>query len=104
MKQVLKAAVLLGALLGAGLSVPGHAATDVKKPQAVAKKDGSKDVAAAKLGSRKAVASKSNTMTSPRRATSARRSVFTGDLAWHSAERKTEKSRSPSSRRSTCCR
>ncbi len=57
MKQVLKAAVLLGALLGVGLSVPGHAATDVKKPQAVAKKDGSKDVAAAKLGSRKAVAS-----------------------------------------------
>ena len=48
MKQILKAAVLLGALLGYGLGAPVHAATDAKKPPAVAKKSGSKDVAVGK--------------------------------------------------------
>jgi len=48
MKQILKAAVLLGALLGYGLGAPVHAATDAKKPPVAAKKSGSKDVAAGK--------------------------------------------------------
>ncbi len=48
MKQVFKVAVLLGALLGYGLGAPVHAATDAKKPPAVAKKSGSKDVAVGK--------------------------------------------------------
>lgn len=56
MKQTLKAAVLLGALLGFGLGAPVHAATDAKKPHSVAKKSSSKDVAAAKPSGKKAAA------------------------------------------------
>jgi len=54
MKQGFRAAVLLGALLGFGLGAPVHAATDAKKPQPVAKKSGSKDVAAAKQSGKSA--------------------------------------------------
>lgn len=62
MKQILKAAVLLGALLGYGLGAPVHAATDAKKPPVAAKKSGSKDVAAAKpSGKTAAPANKSGT-------------------------------------------
>ena len=54
MKQKLKAAVLLGALLGFGLGAPAYAATDAKKPHSAVKKSTSKDVAAAKPSSKTA--------------------------------------------------
>jgi hypothetical protein len=41
------------------------------------------------------LAAKSNTIISPWRAMSTLCNIFTGDFAWHSAERKAEKSCSP---------
>ncbi len=77
MKQVFKAAVLLGALLGYGLGAPVHAATDAKKPPAVAKKSGSKDVAAARSGGKTATApaAKSGAAQNPKSAKSSGKST-----------------------------
>ena len=68
MKQGFTAAMLLSALLGLGLGVPSHAATDAKKTQTAAKKTTSKDVAASKQASAKSRKAPAKSATAPTKA------------------------------------
>ncbi len=87
MKQGFRAAVLLGALLGFGLGAPVHAATDAKKPQSVAKKSGSKDVAAAKQSGKAADAPASKSVATKAGKAPAKSASATGKAPVKSASR-----------------